>query len=860
MIGQALAHFQITAKLGEGGMGEVYRAEDTRLGRDVAIKVLPEGLTSNEERLARFEREARLLASINHPNIAALYEVGESGSTHFLVMELVEGETIAERLRRGPIPLPETMALALQVAEALEEAHAKGIIHRDLKPANISVTPSGQVKVLDFGLAKAFEPAGAAAAAMTQSPTLTAQMTGAGVILGTAAYMAPEQAKGMEADKRSDIWAFGVVLTEMLSGKQPFVEGTVTETLAAVLKSDPDLQSLPPGLPLSLHRLIERCLRKNPRERLHDIADARLVLQDILEGRDTSVSASDDARRPRPLLVAALVAAGLVAGFAASLLFRPSRVPATESHPPLQYVIEYGSFYDSNPRISPDGSHVAYERDGAIWVRDLARLEPVQIGNTEGGVLPVWSPDGDWLAFGVQGRLWKIKLDGTGRVLLGEPGPDATASGAVWLDDGRILLVTGSSGIYEIPDRGGDARLVLSPEEDEADFHNLSPLPGGRGFLFSVHAGDTFDNVTLWDGEKRKTLLRLPGQALGGPAYSPTGHILFNRSPRGTGIWAVPFSLDSLEVTGDPFPVAPRGRDASLSTDGTLVYGKQAPGLLSELVILDTSGAAITTVASARGLYPNPALSPDGRSIAVPIASELGYDLWRYEVDGGKPTRLTFEDTASMSDPTWSPDGTKIYFSWSSSTEDFAVRVLTPDGSGQVEDLVRGRGPVAFTSDDSLIWGSYSGGFNWNLSMSPIGNPAAGEVVLGEDGWEQYPSISPDGRLLAYEHRGNVLIRTLPELAGPWQIPGGGLAPKWSRERNRLFYHSGQSLMAVDVTTDPAVTVGSPRQLFTVDLAPSEQTFVPTFDVGPNETFVVVRPLEPPPGIVVVHDWLGTIE
>ncbi|HVS02447.1 MAG TPA: protein kinase [Thermoanaerobaculia bacterium] len=868
MIGRELGPFRLAEQLGEGGMGVVYRAQDSRLGRDVAVKVLPAAFTADAERLARFEREARVLASLSHPNVAAIYEVGEEGGTHYLVMELARGETLAARLARGSIPAGEAIPLAIQIARALEAAHERGIVHRDLKPANVVVDADGQVKVLDFGLARIFEAETPDSATdLAHSPTLTAQRTVAGVILGTAAYMSPEQAKGLAADKRSDIWSFGVVLAEMLSGRPVFSEPTVSETLAGILKGEPDLGALPLDLPPALRRLLVRCLRKDRRERLHDVADARLVLEDLAAGR----LAEEPARpgRIRWPLAAALGAGGIAVGAAAALLlaagWKAGPEAAREAPPPRRWVLEHGDFTVSRPALSPDGNRLAYGHEEQIWVRDLRRLEAAAVPGTEGGAAPFWSPDGEWLGYSFQDAMWKVRVDGTGRTLVTTPAPGVLSGGAAWLPDGRIVFTTGSSALLQVADRGGRASTFLPLGEGEADFHYVSSLPEGKGLLTVVHRGDVFDNVQLVSlaGERRE-ILNLTGQSVSGPVYSRSGHLLVSLWPPWS-LWAVPFSLDSLAVTGEPFRVAAGGFHSAVDDAGTLVYASADPGALAEIVVVDRSGEVVARIGEPRrGIHPAPALSPDGETVVVPLTGNLGWDLWAFDLAGGAPRRLTFDDAPATLDPSWSPDGRELFFTAWRSTEDFKIYRLPASGGGRPKPVVEGSGTIDLTRDGRImVYPSRAPGFNWDLWMRRLDEDGPGTPLLTQPDWELAPALSPDGRFLAYTYQGSVLMRTFPGMDGPWQI-GAGTSPRWSADGSRLFYLDAQDLMEVEVTTTPAVRTGAPRRLFRVELLPplgpdgvSAARFAPTPD---GEGFVVVRTLERPPGLVAVQNWIGAIE
>jgi hypothetical protein len=864
--GKHLGPYEIVASIGSGGMGEVFRARDSRLEREVAIKVLPPGLEEDEERRQRFEREARTISQLNHPHICTLYDIGLEDGQHYLVMELLEGESLADHLQRGPLPLSQALRYGTQVAEALHAAHRQGITHRDLKPGNVMLTKSG-AKLLDFGLARA-ETEAAPASSATSLPTEARPLTEKGTILGTFQYMAPEQLEGLPADARTDIFAFGALLFEMVTAKKAFEGKNRTSLIAAIVSSQPPpVSSVTSVSPPALDHVVHKCLEKDPDDRwqsAHDVAgQLRWIGEAGSQGGQAAVSPARRARRPG---AAALVAglAGALLGAAAVLFFRASD-PAAAERPPLRFVVENGDMQDSRPRLSPDAGRIAYRKADALWVRTLSRLEPVRVAGTEGARVPFWSPDGEWLGFSADGMLWKVRVDGSEKtVLCSQEAPGVNAGGAAWLPDGRIVFNTGRSPLLEVSDRGGDARVLLDTSEDEVDFHFVSALPDGKGFLFVVHEGDAFGNITVWTGNERKTLLRHPGESIQNPLYAPSGHLVYRRyMGRGAAVWAVPFSLDRLEVLGEPFPVAPGGAQPTVAEDGTLGYVPIVPRVLSRIVRIDRSGRVVQTIGEPRvGLYPSPALSPDARRVVLPVAGAAGYDLWIYDLQGGEPTRLTFLE-GKVASPAWTPDGEEVIFAWATTTADTTLRATRVDGSRAVRDVAHGAWAVAFSADgNNLLYNQVGEGFNLNLWHKAFGEDGPGEPLLTDEGWEIHPALSPDGRFLAYEKDDAVLIRTYPDMGGPWQVAAGGAAvPRWAPRGDRLFYLLGDDLMEVDVATRPAVKVGTPRMLFTFAHGPVGDDGTPLFAVTPDgESFIMVEALEPIPGIVVAQNWLASVE
>jgi len=703
--GRSLGSYEITAKLGEGGMGEVWRATDTRLKREVAIKVLPAAFVEDRERLARFEREAQLLAQLNHPNVAHIYGMEASGESHALVMELVEGPTLAERLEQGPLPVDESLSTAKQIAEALEEAHAKGIVHRDLKPQNVKASIEGKIKVLDFGLAKAMDPVGAASGApsasqLAASPTLTLGATVQGVILGTAAYMAPEQARGTAVDKRADIWAFGVVLYEMLAGRTAFAADTVPDTLAAVLTREVDFSALPEATPAAIQRLLRRCLARKPRERLHDIADARLVIDDVLAGRfeePVATGAADEAvvvasaRSWRPLALGLIAGVALGAAVAAWLL-RPGAEPA-ETEPPAVRSLTYTG-NSSSPSISSDGRTMAFfsARDGTprVWLQQLGSGEEVALAV---GSNPRISPDGASVVFERDGAIYRIPAIG------GAPRRIAEGRGPIWSPDGREIISSRGTNArpqaFRIPAEGGEESPIASSEDLAGGFRagwRWSP-DGSRIALFRSGRVNSVASLAVavldpGSGEVRD-LARLPaGSNPFGLAWDGDDALLYAWSPTAATGRGARLSRIALRG-GEPrtvfsFGSTPAGIE--LAARGTLVFGVQEHRAnLFEVVDGDARGRALT-----RGpaIDRQPAFSPDGKQVVFTSDRSGNFDLWSLELASGALRRLTFDDADDW-DPQWSPDGEHLLWSsnrgghyevWIAAADGGGARQLTRDG------------------------------------------------------------------------------------------------------------------------------------------------------------------------------------
>jgi serine/threonine-protein kinase len=870
--GRILGHYEIVSTLGAGGMGEVYRARDTRLGREVALKLVLAEVSADPERLARFEREARVLAALNHPNIATLhgFETADADGTRFLVMELVEGETLADRIARGPIPTDEAIALFVAIAEGLEAAHEKGIVHRDLKPANIKVAPDGRVKILDFGLAKALAPESPGEdAALSHSPTLTLAATRRGEVLGTAAYMSPEQASGKAVDKRTDVWAFGGCLYEALTGGRAFPADDLPNTLAAVLRDEPDWGALPAGTPPRVRRLLQRCLAKKPRERLHDIADARLVLE---ESEATAAGAGSVAPRRAPFLAAALGFA--LAGVAAAIAWIALR-PAPPGPPSLRLDLRIaeatGGAIATSIALAPDGTRIAYVirrelgaglgANDTLYVRELDELEGTALA--EGAVAqPFFSPDGRWIAFFTGTTLEKVPVAGGTAV---ELAPADLFMQGDWSEDDRIVFTTGySHDLQQVSAAGGETtRLTDVPA---GNVFQLSPhfLPGGRHLLFTE-----FD---AWQGTRDPTnrssvrALDLESGAIttvldrGAHArYLHSGHLVYLD---GGVLFAVPFDLEALAATGPPvkssvtvftFPVSDYPA-YSVSRSGNLLHIPRLEDERNTAVWVDREGRS--TPLLERGFYGGPRLSPDGTRLAVTELRDSNVDVHVYDLEHGARTRLTF-DPARDDDVVWSVDGKFLLFNSLRNGRNGIYR-LEADGAGDAEPLFLWEGPGA---GDVYPSSSGPGGLVAFCRRSPetsidvlVLQPGASEpeVVVGSAASEEIADFSPDGRWIAYSKQEaggrDVFVRAYPPRPGLTQVSsGGGRDPKWSRDGRELFYWTDSGIVAVSVEArDGILRAGTPKLLFSRAARGSlvaGEPYYPAFDVAPDgQHFVVIQP------------------
>jgi Tol biopolymer transport system component/tRNA A-37 threonylcarbamoyl transferase component Bud32 len=877
-------------KLGQGGMGEVYRASDTKLRRQVALKVIPSAFSQDPERMARSQREAQVLASLNHPHIAQIFGLEEADGVSALVLELVEGPTLADRIKSGRIPPEEILRIALQIAQALETAHEQGIVHRDLKPENVKLTGSGQVKVLDFGLAKAMEgsaPDVGVTQSPTMSPAITGAMTAANVILGTAGYMSPEQARGQNVDKRADIWAFGVVLFEMLTARRLFTGDTVSDTLAAVLRLDPDWESLPPETPAKMKRLIRRCLERNPDQRLRDIGDARITLQEMLAGDleepEAVAAAATPAGPGRGMLIGAVAVAALVAGAAGFLGARsgqspPPELPVVTFPIPVPDLLTSLGSNGTTTAISPDGRHVAYTHDGRLWIRDLDTLEPRPLPGTEGGTAPFWSPDGEWLGYGDNRRLYRVRAQGGSQpqTVCEVENSFNPAAGAAWTRDGRIVFTDGSGQLWDVAAQGGDpdTLLALVPEED-GDFHNVSLLPDGKSFVFVVHRAEgTFDRIDLLSGGGRSPLVDMPGEQLSNPQWAPPGHIVFERTGSNPGIWAVPFDLPRLRTTGAPFLVVPDASLPSVSRNGTMVLALGDFSDNCQLAWVDRSGENPRVVGPAQDQETFYALSPDEQKLAVRVRAEES-DLYLIDVERDTQTRLTFSEGVENY-AFWSADGSRIYYQHSEDFPKVTLWMRAADGSGEPTEIGEG-GWGALTPDEKfLLYSSHVSSTDWDLWYRPVGPdglPAGEPQLLVDDAVITYfPRVSPDGRFVAYMSSDggltNVFLKPFPSGSGKWQVSvDGGSWPYWKADGTEIYYAAGDDVMAVPVELSPAVRLGTPKRLFTrpatIGALPFgwPDAFAVTAD---GERFLVAlrpegrdRESEPERGLVVVQNWFA---
>jgi serine/threonine-protein kinase len=874
-VGTQLGALEVTALIGRGGMGEVYRARDTKLKRDVAIKILPDEFSRDADRVSRFQREAEVLASLNHPNIAAIYDVEEANGSRYLVLELVQGETLADRIARGRIPVEEALDIAKYICEALEAAHEKGIIHRDLKPANVKISTDGKVKVLDFGLAKAMSGS-AMATTLSNSPTIVSGTMG-GAIIGTAAYMSPEQARGRESDSRSDIFAFGCVLFEMLTGKQAFQsrdreESTVQDIIAAILQRDPDWVLLPPTIPQSIRVLLRRCLQKEAKKRIRDAADVRIEIEDALSTPTTPTPA---AMVPSGVLwqrtlpwAGSVLAAAIIAGLAVWSL-RPAPAPRPVSR--LVVTLPAGDRLLSAEHralsLSPDGKLLAYvaihDAVQQLYLRAIDSFAAKAVAGTEGAIAPFFSTDSQWIGFYVGGKLKKVSVGGGAVVTLSDASAITFGHGASWSDNGTIAFqMANYGGLSQVSAAGGVPQRLTGLNKGELIHRWPDFLPGGKTLLFSTNSNNVAWNVgriaAYAAGEGQWHDLNLSGVS---PSYATTGHLIFAQA--GT-LMAAPFNSKRLEISGPAVPVV-EGVLESLNSGnaqyaisagtGSLAYVSGGVlGTQNKLVWVSRNGMEQPIAAPARS-YVFPRLSPDGKRVTAAV-SEQETQVWTYDLGREALTRLTFEGNLNFN-PQWTPDGKRIAF-YSNRAGSLNLFWQLADGSGGIERLTTSEflnSPSSFSPDGQLLaYVEVNPTTSYDIWMLRLSDAAAGQSrkaqsFLSTPSTETAPKFSPDGHWLAYASdesgRFEISVQPFPGPGGKYQIStDGGMEPVWNPKGGELFYRNGNKMMVVDVQTKSGFSAGKPRLLFDAgSYSPTPATF-PNYDVSVDGRFLMLKPSE----------------
>jgi serine/threonine protein kinase len=894
MIGKMLGHYEITSQLGKGGMGEVYVADDLNLNRKVALKFLPEAFAADPERMARFEREAKLLASLNHPNIAAIYGLEQAEGKRFLVLELVEGETLGQRLSKGPLPVEEALGICRQIAEGLEAAHEKGVIHRDLKPANAMITGGDKVKILDFGLAKALSDE-TQSVDSSQSPTLTEAMTRPGVILGTAAYMSPEQAKGKAVDKRADIWAFGCILYECLTGKRAFEGETVTETLASVLKNEPDWQALPATTPPSIRFVLRRCLAKNMGSRFHCVGDLRILIEEAPNNGEATVPVKRSWLAWSVATVAILLSLAL-----AFLHYRPK--PPTQAEP-IRFQIPLPDKVNLGPTgafaVSPDGHYLAFagmSSDGIqrLWLHALDSLDARPLPGTESGWISpfFWLPDSRFIVFQAGGKLKRVDLSGGPPQSLCDL-PDVIGGGSANRDGVIIFGDSGASnGIKRVSAVGGDESIVTRPNPERQETSHYFPifLPDGRHFLYLI-SSRTPENSGIYigslDSKPEEQVSRRLLATNFGVSYIPSqdlgsGQILFVREQA---LMAQQFDEKQFELIGEPVPVAEQVGSIfgtygyfSASKNGILVF-RSSSAQFSHLTWFDRQGKAKGTAEGSGTACLGLDLSPDGAQAAISwIDSQksTANDLWLLDFARGRNTRFTFGKGGNY-DPIWSPDGNRIIFN---SDRDGSMNLYQKLASGVKEEELllkssENKYPTSWSSDGRfLMYIARNAKNKDDLWVFPLEGDHKPIPFQSHEFTEKNGRFSPDMRWVAYESdesgTAEIYVQAFSQASagasstasGKWLVSkGGGIAPRWRGDNKELFYRAPDGkVMAVDVTAGTVFQAGTPKPLFQVPLA---GTSIDRWDVASDgNRFLLVTPAAEsrPSPFNVILNWTSLLK
>tara|TARA_B100000686_G_scaffold19891_1_gene18175 strand:- start:203 stop:2908 length:2706 start_codon:yes stop_codon:yes gene_type:complete len=879
--------YEVTGKLGEGAMGEVYRAHDTTLGRDVALKVLPDSFTADPDRLGRFQREAKVLASLNHPNIGGIYGLETSGDNQALVLELIEGPTLAERIADGPVPVEQTVAMIRQIAEALSAAHDAGVVHRDLKPANIKVRPDGTIKVLDFGLAKATE-GGTTGAESSDSPTMTAMSSQVGAIIGTAAYMSPEQARGELVNKQADIWALGCVCYELLTGRRAFEGRTMSDTLASVLAREADQSQLPDDTPPALVKFMNRCLEKEPTNRLRDAAEGILQLDERLAEPviDTSQFTTPSGttvqpwQKPVPILLAILMALVIGAGTVWSMrTAEPAEVVRFSMVPSDTSTLSFG-FPVRDIAISPNGSYVVYNGPAVaagvsqLNLRAINEFEAAPLRGSEGAVGPFFSPDDEWVGFidlASGRRMSKVSVFGGPPVALTEV--PTGVWGASWGLDDQIVFGTRNGPLFMVSGGGGEAIPLTSLGDGETSHSWPSFISEKNAVIFVISSGavrNTGQLAVLDLSTQEITRLGLAGVS---PRYVQTGHLVY---AAGDGsVRAVPFDASSLTLSGNPVPLlesilvkANGSTNFDIATNGELVYshGNGSGGAQVSLVWVNRQGQEEPVTGLEPGNYESIKLSPDNTRFAFDFGRER---LWTHDIARGVRNPLTTEAGVSDTNPVWTPDGNRVVFSRGN-----ALFWMSADGTGEVEELLTHENaslvyPESWSPDGkSLLFTAVGGGRGvTHIERLTIEGDRVSEVFIDSDRVEGHPVISPDGQWVAYHsdvsERMEVYVDRFPDGGSRQQIStGGGRAPLWAPDGTELYYRNvdGRQILAVSISSGEVLTAGVQQQLFEGAYLPSVAGVRPWDLTADGERFLMAKlgttgDIETLPQIQVVLNW-----
>jgi serine/threonine-protein kinase len=886
--GTRLGPYEILSLLGAGGMGEVYRARDTRLGRDVAIKSLPAEFARDAERVARFEREARLLAALSHPNIAGIYGLEEVDGARYLALEFVEGESLAARLARGSLSSEDALPICAQIATAVEAAHEAGIVHRDLKPGNVMLKPDGTVKVLDFGLARSGASDSTSDPNLTASPTLTYAGTTAGVILGTAAYMSPEQARGKHVDRRTDIWSFGCVLWECLTGQQLFSGETVSDIIARILQTEPDWNGLPDGVPPRVPALLKRCLTRDPKQRLRDIGEARIVLESDHEA--TAPTVASDSQAPRSgwfsgRAIVLTLGVALIAAVAA-WMFKP----AETTERPLRVLDLVANDIDvawyMGPVLSPDGSRLAYQSGNHIWVRDFGRAEPRSVADFEDDTPIAWSPDGTSLVYEDRGKVWRVAIDEARPVAVADIPETGSLTGIAWGAENGILITVWRGGLYSVsPASGAVSKRLVADPATQVDFHFPVELPNGDVML-TVHHQAARDST----GAQKPALRVIRGDEVRMVANDDIADASFTSYRDGrlfycrdnaADMWMVDYDLANASIESDAVRVLPDVIAFSLGGDGSLLYMNSSVASEEyELVQLDTVGNWKQTIVAARSNIHSPELSPDGTRVAYSAGTYEARDIYVYDLRRATDTRLTFEGGFNGY-PHWLDNQRIIY---SARPEGLSIRshvvMRNADGSGTPRVISSrsssgtGLPTVVPTPDPDRYLQIVDAELRGDLrvmEIAPDGEAKDGGSVLKSDASANADdmAVSPDGKLLAYvaDARGvpNVFLTRYPSGDGKWQVStGGGRMPHWARDSRSLYYVEGvKARRLARVEMDPAAPVPMGATATVFPESGSGVRLGRGYDVGTATGFIAVRPAgggeAPAARMILMENWLQNL-
>ena len=862
--GTRLGPYEVIARLGAGGMGEVWEARDTRLDRSVAIKVLPADFAQDKALKLRLEHEAKTISQLNHPHICVLHDIGSEQGMSYLVMELVHGESLADLIARGPLPMPDLLRYGAQMADALDRAHRAGVVHRDLKPGNVMITRAG-VKLLDFGLAKstALLLGSHSSDDVTQRQPLTAE----GMVVGTVQYMAPEQLGGETVDHRTDIFALGAVLYEMATGTRPFAGSNRTSIIAAILSMEPrPITDLQPQCPAAFQHVVSKCLVKDREERWQSAADIAGELRWIGTQPASEFTAITHPARRRAALIPWIVTAVAMAIAALGWWQLRHQPPARVTKTIVSDEIE--TSWNVAPVISPDGRRIAYPAADALWIRTLDELEPRKVPIT-GQHEPVlfWSPDSSWLAFVSDGKLWKVSPTGSAPVLIAPLPPESHFHSGAWDAGGRIVLARYREGLYEIPAGGGSAVLILPTGPDLVDFHNLSFLPDGKTLLAVPHKLGSMGTVEVIRGTKRQTVLSFGQATVRGVAFSPPDHLLVSLGGAGAGVWAVPFSLARLVPTGKEFLVAPGAGACSVSSDGSLVFVSNIDAAPRQLVRVDHAGKIVAKIGGVIDGAQTPVVSPDEKLIALSARTEENnWGIELLDVATGGRRRLTNGFSSDLGS-SWSHDG-RVLLAYRVPSMDwddprFGVWAIPVDGSGEPRKIIKGFWSNFTPDDRNIVFRTYAARDRSDIAVIPASGGAAVDIVKSPFPKEDL-ALSPDGRFLAYTAAdtgsNEVYVTRYPSGEGKLQVSRGhARRPVWSHDGRTLFFQSANQVFSSSFAASPALRFGEPAIVFDAAALNINLTITNynNFDVSRDGTLIAIQDLPTKRQVVLVQNWLA---